>query len=262
MCNMFYVLYLFQRTPAVRNGVFITHHTFCILSNSSRMDKDRSHRTERIINITLEIIYLLTGEDYTVVKKTSNECEILNSHPCVSGGLSRTQSHIPVPPPDSLIHERPNDQKILELTNKIIQLLTGEEGEYIEEHRGLYKDVMMENHRPLTSLDKRRLSCIVQGRAEGPSNRDISERCPRPLYTQDCTEEYHRIPQEDQGEAQLNNIKIKDTEGEEETYVTDIKAEDIEGEEETYVTDIKAKDIDGEEETYVTDIKAEDIEGE
>ncbi|XP_063805416.1 oocyte zinc finger protein XlCOF29-like [Pseudophryne corroboree] len=129
------------------------------------MDKDRSHRTERIINITLEIIYLLTGEDYTVVKKTSNECEILNSHPRVSGGLSRTQSPIPVPPPDSLIHERPNDQKILELTNKIIQLLTGEEGEYIEEHRGLYKDVMMENHRPLTSLDKRRLSCIVQGRA-------------------------------------------------------------------------------------------------
>ncbi|XP_063805109.1 uncharacterized protein LOC134983324 [Pseudophryne corroboree] len=235
--------------PAVRNGVIITHHTFCILSDSPRMDKDRSHRTERIINITLEIIYLLTGEDYTVVKKTSNECEILNSHPCVSGGLSRTQSPIPVPPPDSLIHERPNDQKILELTNKIIQLLTGEEGEYIEEHRGLYKDMMMENHRPLTSL-------------EGPSNRDISERCPRPLYTQDCTEENHRIPQEDQGEAQLNNIKIKDTEGEEETYVTDIKAKDIDGEEETYVTDMKAEDTEGEEETYVTDMKAEDTEGE
>ncbi|XP_063806265.1 oocyte zinc finger protein XlCOF7.1-like [Pseudophryne corroboree] len=247
-------------TPAVRNGVFITHHTFCILSDLPRMDKNRSHRTERIINITLEIIYLLTGEDYTVVKKTSNECEIFNSRPRVSGGLSRTQRPIPVPPPHSLIHERLNDQKILELTNKIIQLLTGEEGEYIEEHRGLYKDVMMENHRPLTSLD-------------GPSNRDTPERCPRPLYSQDCTEENHRIPQEDQGEAQLNNIKIKDTEGEEETYVTDMegeeetyvtdmKAEDIEGEEETYVTDMKAEDIEGEEETYMTDMKAEDIEGE
>ncbi|XP_063805239.1 zinc finger protein 34-like [Pseudophryne corroboree] len=65
-----------------------------------------------------------------------------------------------------------------------------------------------------------------------------------------------------EGEAQLNNIKVKDTEGEEETCVTDIKAEDIEGEEETCVTDIKAEDIEGEEETYVTDIKAEDIEGE
>ncbi|XP_063811519.1 zinc finger protein 436-like isoform X2 [Pseudophryne corroboree] len=225
-------------TPAVGNGVFITHHTFCILSDSQRMDKDRSHRTEKIINITLEIIYLLTGEDYTIVKKTSNECEITSSHPCVSGGLSRTQSPITVPPPHSLTHERHNDQKILKLTNKIIQLLTGEEGEYIEEHRGLYKDVMMENHRPLTSLD-------------GPSNRDTPEICPRPLYSQDCTEENHRIPQEDQGEAQINNVKVKDTEGEVETYLTDIKAEDIEGEEETYVTDIKAEDIEGEEEMYV-----------
>ncbi|XP_063805063.1 gastrula zinc finger protein XlCGF53.1-like [Pseudophryne corroboree] len=161
------------------------------------MDKDSSHRTESIIKITLEIIYLLTGEDYTVVKKTSSECEILNSHPRVSGGLSRTQSPIPVPPPHSLIHERHNDQKILELTNKIIQLLTGEEGEYIDEHRGLYKDLMMENHRPLTSL-------------EGPSNRDTPERCPRPLYSQDCTEENHRIPQEDQSSEKNKASKGSD----------------------------------------------------
>ncbi|XP_063813940.1 uncharacterized protein LOC135054640 isoform X2 [Pseudophryne corroboree] len=64
-------------------------------------------------------------------------------------------------------------------------LLRQAEGEYIEERRGLYKDVMMENHRPLTSLD-------------GPSNRDTPERCPRPLYSQECTEENHSIPQEDQ----------------------------------------------------------------
>ncbi|XP_063805763.1 uncharacterized protein LOC134984051 [Pseudophryne corroboree] len=221
---------------------------FCILSDSPRMDKDRSHRTESIIKITLEIIYLLTGEDYTIVKKTSNGCEIPSSHPCVSGGLSRTQSPITVPPPHLLTHERHNDKKILELANKIIQLLTGEEGEYIEEHRCLYKDVMMENHRPLTSLD-------------GSSNRNTPERCPRPLYSQDCTEENHRIPQEDQVER-LSCIKAEDIRREEETYVTDIKAEDIEEEEETYVTDIKAKDIEGEEEMYVTDIKAGDIEGE
>ncbi|XP_063819076.1 uncharacterized protein LOC135057105 [Pseudophryne corroboree] len=193
--------------------------------------------------------------DYTVVKKTSDECETPSSRPRVSGGLSGTQSPITVPQPHSLTHERHNDQKILELTNKIIWLLTG------ERNTGLYKDVMMENHRPLTSLAKRRLSCIVQGRADGPSNSDTPERDPRPLYSQDCTEANHRIPQEDQGEC-IPYIKAEVTEGEEETYVTDMKAEDIEGEEETYVTDIKAEDIEGEEETYVTDMKAEDIEGE
>ncbi|XP_063813816.1 oocyte zinc finger protein XlCOF8.4-like isoform X2 [Pseudophryne corroboree] len=189
---------------------------FSILTDSLMMDKERSPKTERILHLTLEIIFLLTGEEYTVVKKTSGECETPSSRPHVSGVLSRTQSSITVPPPHSLIHERQIDQKILELTNKIFQPLTGEEGEYIEEHRGLYKDVMMENHRPLTSLD-------------GPSNRDTPERCPRPLYSQDCTEENHRTPQQDQGED-LTNIKVEEIE-EEETYVTDMKAEDMDGEE-------------------------------
>ncbi|XP_063818872.1 piggyBac transposable element-derived protein 2-like [Pseudophryne corroboree] len=96
--------------------------------------------------------------------------------------------------------------------------------------------------------------------ADGPSNRDTPERCPRPLYSQDCAEENHRIPQEDQDEYQ-SDIKVEDI-GEEEMYVTNMKAEDIEGEEETYVTDVKAEDTEGEVETYVTDVKAEDIEGE
>ncbi|XP_063813715.1 zinc finger protein 37-like [Pseudophryne corroboree] len=240
------------------------------------MEKDRIQKTEMIINISLEIIYLLTGEDYTVVKKTSGEYETSSIHPLVSGGLSRTHSPITVPPPHSLIHERYNDQKILDLTNKIIQLLTGEEGEYIEEQKGLYKDVMMENHRTLTSLGSAETSrrrwwrgswIPERGRRrgqewrDGPSNRDTPERCSRPLYSQDCTEENRRTPQEDQCEV-LTRIKVEDTEREEETCMSDMKAEDTEGEEETCMSDMKAEDIEGEEETYVTDMKAEDIEGE
>ncbi|XP_063804859.1 zinc finger protein 300-like [Pseudophryne corroboree] len=153
----------------------------------------------------------------------------------------------------SLIRERHNDQKILELTNKIIQLLTGEEWEYIKEHRGLYKDVMMENHRPLTSLD-------------GASNRNTPERCSRPLYSQDRTEENRSIPQEDQAEG-LPDIKAENLEGEENMCVTDMKAEDTEGEEypeeeEPYVTEYEAEDTGREEETYVPNIQAEDTEGE
>ncbi|XP_075071047.1 uncharacterized protein LOC142160025 [Mixophyes fleayi] len=132
-----------------------------------KMDKDQMRLTERILNITLEIIYLLTGENYTVVEKTSGEHVTPSSSSHVSGGWSRTQSPIMEPPPHSLIHERNNDQRILELTNKIIQLLTGEvpircqdvtvyfsmeEWEYLEGHKDLYKDVMMETDWPLTSI--------------------------------------------------------------------------------------------------------------
>ncbi|XP_063804999.1 oocyte zinc finger protein XlCOF8.4-like [Pseudophryne corroboree] len=180
---------------------------------------DGHHMTERILHLTLEIIYLLTGEDHTLINNASGEPVTPRSRPRVSGGLSRSQIPILVPPPHSLIHGKHNDQKILELTNKIIQLLTGEvpircedvtvyfsmeEWEYIEEHRGLYKD-MMENHRPLTSLD-------------GASNRNTPERCPRPLYSQDHTEENHSIYIEGDQRKDLI-IKVEDIKEEEETYV-------------------------------------------
>ncbi|XP_063818789.1 uncharacterized protein LOC135056938 [Pseudophryne corroboree] len=74
----------------------------------------------------LQIYVKRTARGYTVVRKTSGKFETPSSCPRVSGRLSRTQSPITVPPPHSLIHERHNNQKILELTNKIIQLLTGE----------------------------------------------------------------------------------------------------------------------------------------
>ncbi|XP_075071596.1 uncharacterized protein LOC142160633 [Mixophyes fleayi] len=120
------------------------------------MDKDRSHKTDGILNLTLEIIYLLTGEEYIVVKKTSDERVTLSSHLHVSERLSRTQNpaQVTVPSPHSLIHEKNNDHKILQLTNKIIQLLTGEEWEYLEGHKALYKDVMMENHQTLISCEE------------------------------------------------------------------------------------------------------------
>ncbi|XP_075071177.1 uncharacterized protein LOC142160115 [Mixophyes fleayi] len=122
-----------------------------------KMDKDWNKITERILNLTLDIIYLLTEEDYIVVKK-SGEHEI----------PIRTQILITVPPPHSLIHDRDNDQKILELTNKIIQLLTGEEGEYLEGH----KDVMMQNNQPLTSLDASKTGPNL-GRLRAPCSLNI-----------------------------------------------------------------------------------------
>ncbi|XP_075071591.1 oocyte zinc finger protein XlCOF29-like [Mixophyes fleayi] len=152
------------------------------------MEKDKTHMTERILNFTLEIIYLLTGEDYTVVK-TSGECEKSSSRRRVSGGLSRTQSPITEPPPHSLIHERNNDQRILELTNKIIQLLTGE----VTAGNG----TLYSNTRRCVWVMT--VSLCVSGSYKvsgyGSSNRNTSDRCPHHLYSQDHIEETHNIPQ-------------------------------------------------------------------
>ncbi|XP_075703569.1 uncharacterized protein LOC142684066 [Rhinoderma darwinii] len=138
--------------------------TFLLLNDPPTMDKHRNEVTTRILNFTLEIIYLLSGEDYTIVKKTSGDCVAPSSHD--SGGLSRTP--ITEPPPHSRIQEKNNRHKILELLHKITELLTGEvpircqdvavyfsmeEWEYVEEHKDLYKEVMMEDHRDHTSQE-------------------------------------------------------------------------------------------------------------
>ncbi|XP_077110352.1 uncharacterized protein LOC143766501 [Ranitomeya variabilis] len=172
------------------------------------MDMDRDKMAERILHLTLEILFQLTGEDYTVVKKTSSE----RCQDPVSEGWGRPLSPITGPPPHPLIHEDINDQKILELTYKMIELLTGEvpircqdvavyfsmeEWEYLEGHKDLYKDVIMEIPLPLTSPD---LS----------SKRTTSERCPRPLLPQDCKQEDLDVPQDHQGED-LTHINTTET---------------------------------------------------
>ncbi|XP_073450442.1 uncharacterized protein [Aquarana catesbeiana] len=144
-------------------------------------------RNDAILNLTLEILSMLTGENCTEVMKKSTENVTR---------LSKIQNLITIPPPPSLIPTRHNTQKILEVTKKMMELLTGEvpircqdvtvyfsmeEWEYLEGHKDLYKDIMMENQPPLTSPD-------------GSSNGNPPERCPRPLYSRDSTQEGHTIP--------------------------------------------------------------------
>ncbi|XP_073417581.1 oocyte zinc finger protein XlCOF7.1-like isoform X2 [Dendrobates tinctorius] len=165
-----------------------------LLSDPTRMARDRDKMAERILHLTLEILFRLTGEDYTVVKKTSRE----HCQAPVSEGWGRPLSPITGPPPHLLIHEDISDQKILELTYKMIELLTGEvpircqdvtvyfsmeEWEYLEEHKDLYKDVMMEVPQPLTPP-------VLSSEITTP------ERCPRPLLPQDCKQEDPNVPQD------------------------------------------------------------------
>ncbi|XP_040294027.1 zinc finger protein 852-like isoform X2 [Bufo bufo] len=230
-----------------------------------RMDKHRNKLTKAILNFTLEIIYLLTGEDYSVTKKTSGEFVVPSNCSNVLGGWSRTQSPIMESPPHSLLNERNKRQKILKLTNKIIELLTGEvpvrcqdvsvyfsmeEWEYLEGHKDLYKDIIMEEHKSFTSLDGLRnppeqcsnllqlpdiselnwnfpqdhqgedlLDIEVKEEIEddwqyGSSNRSAPEIYPCPLYVQNCPEGNRSIPQNYQVEdLTRGGVKAEEEEG-------------------------------------------------
>ncbi|KAM4032513.1 uncharacterized protein ACNLHF_019730 [Anomaloglossus baeobatrachus] len=171
------------------------------------MDRTGEVRTLEMSGVRF-LTVSLHNQDYTVVKKTSSErCQAP-----VSEGWGRPLSPITGPPPHPPIHEDTNDQKILELTYKMIELLTGEvpircqdvtvyfsmeEWEYLEGHKDLYKDVMMEVPQPLTSPG---LS----------SKRTTPERCPRPLLPQDCKQEDPDVPQDHQGED-LPHINTTET---------------------------------------------------
>ncbi|XP_075698581.1 uncharacterized protein LOC142663697 [Rhinoderma darwinii] len=181
------------------------------------MDKDRNQMAQRLLSLTLEIIYLLTGEDYIVVKKRTEEGE----------GRSRNQVPITMSPPQSLIHKR--DQEILDLTNKITELLTGEvpircqdvtvffsmeEWEYIEGHKDQYDDIIMDNHQTLTSPDR----C---------SKEETPERCPSPLCSKNDPVENQNVPQDHQVQN-LTDIKAEDLTGEMRAGVTKLcKEEEI-----------------------------------
>ncbi|XP_069605763.1 oocyte zinc finger protein XlCOF7.1-like isoform X2 [Ranitomeya imitator] len=162
------------------------------------MDMARDKMAERILHLTLEILFHLTGEDYTVVKKTSSE----RCQDPVSEGWGIPLSPVSSPSGNPLVYEDINDQKILELTYKMIELLTGEvpircqdvtvyfsmeEWEYLEGHKDLYKGIKMEVLQPLTSPDL----C---------SKRTTPDRCPYPLLPQGCKQENLDVPQDHQDE--------------------------------------------------------------
>ncbi|XP_073521011.1 oocyte zinc finger protein XlCOF29-like [Phyllobates terribilis] len=161
-----------------------------LLNDPRRMDEDET--TRRLLHFTLEIISLLSGEDYTIVRKTPGEGVTPIIHLQESGG--RSPDPITEPPPHPPIHER--KKKILELSNKMIELLSGEvpircqdvavylsmeEWEYLEGHQDRYQEVMMEELRPLTSPDQIKIQNNPHLSADNPYVM-LSNKNPQPCY--------------------------------------------------------------------------------
>ncbi|XP_068115020.1 gastrula zinc finger protein XlCGF66.1-like [Hyperolius riggenbachi] len=189
-----------------------------------RMDKDHSDMTERIFTLTLEIICLLTGERFPPVRSDNHVT-------------------ITVSPSHPLIFDRYHKQSVLEVTRKMMELLTGEvpgrcqdvtlyfsmeEWQYLEGHTDLYKDVMMENQLPLTSM-------------EGSNSRNPPARSTDSLYSQHCPQEGLTIHHHYQEE----NVADVKAEGEEEE-TTDRRG----GQQSTEQADMMGT-INKEDETYV-----------
>uniref|UniRef100_A0A8C5PRP4 C2H2-type domain-containing protein n=1 Tax=Leptobrachium leishanense TaxID=445787 RepID=A0A8C5PRP4_9ANUR len=222
-------------------------------------DKARDPLSQKILDLTLEIIFLLTGEDHLVVKIHEMVTDH-STHQISEGGYCRTQSFNTEPPPHSGIHEQ-NNEKILELTNKINQLLTGEvpircedvsvylsmeEWEYLEGHRDLYEDATRENHRPVMALDK-----SVSGESHTPvslsdsRNKSITNNVEQHLkkQTKGRAESATNTDQESlaSGEEQVPNKTNYSTIKCTEYSPTDIKQEPASCEEENLTYDVLNK---------------------
>ncbi|KAM4021796.1 uncharacterized protein ACNLHF_027115 [Anomaloglossus baeobatrachus] len=154
--------------------------------------------------------------NYTVVKKTSGECVTSISYPHVLGEWKRNEGPIGNPLSRSLIYEGNYEQKILDLTNKITELLTGEvpircqditiyfsmeEWEYLKEHKDLYKDAIMENNLHLKASD----NSSQRNPASGSHNSQNSQVCTA-----------KDLPQNDQHDGTLN-IKVEDFDDDDDT---------------------------------------------
>ncbi|XP_075438457.1 zinc finger protein 567-like isoform X2 [Ascaphus truei] len=216
--------------------------------NSLMMNTDKKRMTEKILNHALQIIFLMTGEEYIVVKKHDS----YSRGPCGPENFLKTQTSIMEHPTDSPIHHRNDEKKMV--TEKTVEhsikdnhLLTGEvpiqcddvavyfsmeEWEYLEGHKELYKDVMMEGHQTslgchgvnpesVSNIERGEEPCVsgpgdieekdmhVEICADASNSKNTPERSHNSLLPQDSIKKEKDILQDHPGDQCSSPLKLK-----------------------------------------------------
>ncbi|XP_075707426.1 uncharacterized protein LOC142741979 [Rhinoderma darwinii] len=198
------------------------------LHHSLMMSKNKMEVSEKILKLTLEIIFLLTGEDF-VLKKKQNEQSIDDCQLCLSEGSTKDQSLSEEPPCQSPSHEEDTEEETPEPTETTLNtteevpvrcediavFFSMDEWEYLEGHKERYKNVVLESPQPPVSADCDQVSAAETADDEGKEMNSIQvdtaptiadtpvtggniptkppESCPSPLISQKCMKEDSRM---------------------------------------------------------------------
>ncbi|XP_066443137.1 histone-lysine N-methyltransferase PRDM9-like isoform X2 [Eleutherodactylus coqui] len=117
-------------------------------------------KTEVILSLTLEMVYLLTGEEYGPVRSKN-----------------RTGSELPGQERVPAIHEG-----ILQLTNKIIELLTDEDPDYTVKHKGFPKEMKERQTFQSMGVSSKRNTWLPRGERQVKGE---AVQCDRPLHSKE-----------------------------------------------------------------------------
>ncbi|CAN2391536.1 hypothetical protein PRIEUP_LOCUS1576 [Pristimantis euphronides] len=163
-----------------------------ILHRSLTMTKDQNDVTGKILDLALEIIFLLTGEDLLHSKK-QNEPSADACQSCLSEGSTEDQSpHKERPHPSPAHEETPEPaetphsaaQEVPLRCEDVAVFFSVEEWEYMEQHKERYKEAVTENHQ---------LSAVCPCLTDGPVFTKPPESCRSPLGSQECLEDHNRM---------------------------------------------------------------------
>ncbi|KAM4641106.1 uncharacterized protein O3C94_015515 isoform 10-T10 [Discoglossus pictus] len=153
--------------------------------------------TKTILDHALEIIYLLIGEDYAIVKKE----DPLKVNSIAKETIGKTPG-LKIIEPSSMYEgikdKKGTTEKIIRIANKIIQMLTRkvlytsddfavyfsiEEWEYLEEHKDHYKNMILDHQDSSQPMDKETPQPLLTPTKEVKNNYSALSNIKKPVDT-------------------------------------------------------------------------------